>query len=215
MKGAAIHYSDTERAWLADHRHLPRRELHARFCETFGRGDVNAANIKSYCTRQGWKTGRTGCFDKGNVPHNKGKAFPVAANHPNCRKTQFQKGHRGGKAAKLYKPIGTERVSKDGYIERKIHDGMPFQSRWRAVHLIRWEAINGAVPDGHALKCLDGDRRNTDPDNWIAIPRALLPRLAGRWASMPFDQAPAELKPILLQIARMRARVSQIENSRD
>jgi hypothetical protein len=30
-----------------------------------------------------------------------------------------------------------------------------------------------------ALKCLDGNKQNTDPSNWEAVPRALLPRLAG------------------------------------
>ncbi|WP_370189331.1 HNH endonuclease signature motif containing protein [Qipengyuania sp.] len=117
-------------------------------------------------------------------------------------RTQFKKGHRGGKAAELYQPIGTERVSKDGYRERKIHDGMPFQSRWKEVHRIEWEELHGPVPEGHCLKCRDGDRSNTDPANWLCIPRALLPRLAGRW-SLPYDHAPDELKPAVLTSARL------------
>ena len=48
-------------------------------------------------------------------------------------------------------------------MERKIHDGLPLQSRWRAVHLLNWEAINGPIPKSHCLKCLDGNRLNVAP----------------------------------------------------
>lgn len=45
--------------------------------------------------------------------------------HPNSARTRFQKGQRTGRAAALYKRVGTERISKSGYFERKIHDRMP------------------------------------------------------------------------------------------
>ena len=48
------------------------------------------------------------------------------------------------------------------------------------------------------LALLDGDRTNTDPANWVAIPRAMLPRLAGR-----YDEASPELKPIILTTAQL------------
>lgn len=178
---------------------MPRRKLHRQFVERFERGDVSLDNLKALCSRNGWQTGRTGCFPKGHVPANKGKKMPYNAG---SARTQFKKGHRGGRAAERYQPIGTERISKDGYLERKIHDGMPLQSRWKEVHRIEWEELHGPVPEGHCLKCRDGDRSNTDPANWMCIPRAMLPRLAGRW-SLPYDQAPDELKPAVLTSARL------------
>lgn len=180
---------------------MPRRELHAAFVEAFGRRDVTAGNIKALCTRKGWKTGRTGCFEKGSVPANKGRKMPY---NPASARTQFKAGIRQGRAAELYKPIGTERLSKEGYLERKIHDGLPLQSRWRAVHLIEWEARNGPVPAGHCLKCRDGDKSNTAPENWFAIPRALLPALNGRWNGLAYDHVPDEIKPAVLGIARLK-----------
>lgn len=63
-------------------------------------------------------------FRKGHAPHNKGRPFPVAATNPNCRRTQFKKGERRGVAVKLWKPIGTERISKDGYLERKVNNDL-------------------------------------------------------------------------------------------
>jgi hypothetical protein len=207
MKGRAIPYSRKEMKWLETNRHLVIGDYHSAFCVAFNREDVTPVHLHSLRKRMGWKTGRTGCFEKGAEPANKGKpcAPGKGGRHPNARKTQFTKGERRGVAVKLYKPIGTERLCKDGYLERKIHDGLPLQSRWRAVHLIEWEAINGAVPAGCALKCLDGNRLNTDPSNWEAIPRALLPRLAGgrRKTKVAYDEAPAELKPTILAVAKL------------
>lgn len=207
MKGHDIPYSAEELAWLSSNRRMVISEYAASFNAKFGR-DVSAKNLHALRKRKGWKTGRTGCFPKGNVPHNTGKpcAPGRGGNHPNARKTQFRKGHgRSGIAAKVYRPVGTERLCKDGYLERKIHDGMPLHSRWRAVHLIEWESVNGPVPKGHALKCLDGNRLNIDPTNWEAIPRALLPRLAGgpRKTKIAYDDAPDELKPAILAVAKL------------
>lgn len=89
-------------------------------------------------------------FKKGSVPANKGVRRP-GWSPGRMHETQFKKGMRQGVAAKLYKPIGTERISKDGYLERKINDDLPMQRRWRFVHLIVWEAAHGPVPPGHAV----------------------------------------------------------------
>lgn len=199
MRGRWIRYSDEELAWIEAHKRLPRSQLHAEFIAKFHRNDVTKANLTSLCKRRGWLTGRTGRYEPGRTSENKGKTMPY---HPNSARTRFKKGERRGVASKLWKPVGTERVSKEGYIERKIHDGMPLQSRWRAVHLIRWEELNGQLPEGHCLKCLDGDKANTDPSNWEAIPRALLPRLNGK-SGRDYDSAPADLKPTIMAIAKL------------
>ena len=202
MKGCAIPYSAAERAWLEANRRLTMSDYHRRFYEKFGRADVTPAHLHALRKRNGWKTGRTGHFAKGNAPHNKGKPFPTAREHPNCRRNLIKKGERRGVAVSLYKPIGTERITKCGYLERKVNDGLPARKRWRLIHLINWEAANGPLPEGHALKCLDGDRTNTDPANWKAVPRAMLPRLAGRFGR-DYDNAPAELKPSIMAVAEL------------
>lgn len=215
MKGRQIPYSDEELSFIEWRQAMSRRALHAAFVAEFGRDDVSFENFKALCSRKGWKTGRTGCFEKGMTPVNKGKRCPPGkgGRHPNARATQFKKGSMTGAARAKYKPIGTERLSKDGYLERKIHDGMPLQSRWRAVHLVRWEEINGPLPKGMALKCLDGDRSNTEPTNWIAVPRSMLARLAGRHGR-DYDNAPAELKPTILAIAKLEVEAIERRNGR-
>ena len=200
MKGAAIHYTAKELAWIKRQCTTPRRVAHAKFCRIFGRPEVSLDHFKSLCTRKGWGTGRTGYFAKGQVPHNLGKTMPFNAN---SARTQFKKGNRTGRANENYKPIGTERLTKDGYLERKIHDGLPLQSRWRAVHLIQWEAVHGPLPKGHCLKCLNGDKRNTDPSNWTLMSRGLLPFLNGH-RGPNYDQAAAEVKPAILSLAKLK-----------
>lgn len=208
MKGRQIIYSAAELAWIEAHSRDERSQAHAAFCAKFNRADVSLTNFNALCKRKRWFTGRTGRMEKGNVPHNKGKPCPEGrgGRHPNARKTQFKRGSRSGVAVKLYKPVGTERISKDGYIERKINDGKPEYKRWRMVQLIRWEEINGPVPDGYCLKCLDGNRQNTDPSNWEAIPRGVAVRLvrgrSGR--GFDYDHAPTEVRPAIMALAKLK-----------
>ncbi len=109
-------------------------------------------------------------YPKGHVPANKGLRRP-GWTAGRMRETQFRKGERQGVAVRLYKPIGTERISKDGYLERKVNDDLPLQRRWRAVHLILWECVNGPVPPGHALTFKNGDRRDVRLENLVLITR--------------------------------------------
>ena len=206
MKGSWIQYTEAELAWIEQHRELPRREAHAQFVALFDRGDVVLDNFKALCNRRGWKTGRTGRMEKGNVPANKGVPCPPGkgGKHPNAIRTQFVRGTRRGRANENYKPIGTERVTVDGYVERKVHDGLPLQSRWKGVHRINWEAVNGPVPDGHFLKCLDGNRANTDAANWKALPRAAQPFLTAH-RGHDYEAAAPEVRPLILAVAEVKA----------
>lgn len=197
-------YSAEELAFVDARRTMPRRELHAAFVKEFRRDDVSQQNLTALCKRRGWMTGRTGHFDKGAVPANKGKKMLYNAK---SAATQFKKGGRSGVAAAVYKAIGSERIGAGGYLERKVHDGLPMQSRWRAVHLLRWEDAHGPIPDGHALKCLSGDRTDTDPANWELVPRGLLPRLNGR--RRRYDVAPAEVKPSMMAVAKLEHAIAQ------
>jgi hypothetical protein len=67
------------------------------------------------------------------------------------------------------------------------------------------------VPEGCALKCLDGNKRNTDPANWEAVPRELLPRLNGRFGR-GYDAAPAEIKPVIMATAKLEYAARVLRN---
>lgn len=125
--------------------------------------------------------GRTTQFKKGQTPWNSGVHYQAGGRSAT---TQFKKGQRSGKAQALWQPIGTERLSQEGYLERKIHDGQPLHKRWRAVHLIVWESAHGAIPKGHALVFRDGDKTHIALDNLELIPRAELMR-RNSWHQLP------------------------------
>lgn len=125
--------------------------------------------------RRGTNPGIGTRFEKGHVPANKGLRRPGWA-PGRMASTQFRKGERRGVAVRLWKPIGTERVSKDGYRQRKVNNDLPLQRRWKFVHLILWEAAHGAVPHGHAVRFKNGDRRDLRLDNLELVSRRDLMR---------------------------------------
>lgn len=197
MKGRQIIYSAAELAFIEARRQLPRAQLRTEFVEEFGRADVSVMHLHALCKRKGWHTGRTGCFAPGIVPYNKGKPMPY---HPNSARTRFRKGHLPHNTN--YE--GHERVSKDGYVEISIKETNPhtgYERRYVLKHRWLWEQAHGPIPDGMCLKC-KGDQLNTDPDNWELIPRALLPRLNGRFGR-GYDEAPASLKPTIMAVAKL------------
>lgn len=205
MKGTAISYSPTELAFIEARRDMPRKDLHAAFVAEFGRTDVSVSNIKRLCLRNGWKSPSDGRFTKGQISHNKGKKGYHA---PGCEKGWFKKGGLPHNT----KGAGHERIdSKVGYVTLIVAETNPHTgaaTRPVLKHRWLWEQANGPVPDGHRLKCLDGNKQNTDPSNWEAIPMGLAPRLNGRFGR-GYDTAPAELKPTIMAVAKLEHAVRE------
>lgn len=87
----------------------------------------------------------------GATPWNKGIKGSTGL-HDNCRRTQFKKG-RPAAEARNYVPIGSHRISKDGYLEQKVTDdpGIYPARRWIAVHRLVWERENGPIPQGRIV----------------------------------------------------------------
>lgn len=97
-------------------------------------------------------------FKKGMTPWNKGKPGSTGT-HPNSRRTQFKKGEMSGAAQHNYVPVGSLRITKDGYLERKVTDDHPVPARrWVALHRLVWEAANGPVPKNHIVRFKGGMR---------------------------------------------------------
>jgi hypothetical protein len=90
--------------------------------------------------------------------------------------TQFKLDNRSGNALKLYQPVGTERLTKDGYLERKVNDDFPVQRRWRAVHILVWEETNGPRQRGFVVAFRDGNKRHIELANLELVSRAELMR---------------------------------------
>lgn len=163
--------------------------------------------------RRGDNVGAAFRFPKGHVPANKGLRRPGFA-PGRMRETQFKRGVRQGVAVKLYKPIGAERMSKDGYLERKVNDDLPLQARWRAVHLILWEAANGPIPPGHAIAFRNGDKADIRLENLECITRReLMARNAIHNLPAPVAQTIRLLGALQRQIRRRSRAKEQDQRS--
>lgn len=92
-----------------------------------------------------------GRFQAGGTSWNKGKRG-ATGHHPNSAANRFLPGTLNGRAAQLALPIGTLRISGEGYLERKVGtvSGSPSR-RWKGVHRLVWEAAHGPVPTGHVV----------------------------------------------------------------
>lgn len=154
-------YTDEERSFFVNfvHGHSHREILEA-FNQRF-ENPINLNQVKAYIKNNHLNTGRTGRYEKGRIPENKGKKGYCAQG---CEKSWFTKGH----IPKNYRPVGSERISKDGYVEIKVAE----PNKWMLKHRVVWIKHNGEVPKGYIVVFRDGDKTNTDINNLILISRS-------------------------------------------
>lgn len=139
--------------------------------EKFSWPDITRNTIKGALTRYSIKTGRTGRFQNGNIPYNKGKKLSAETLEKiRASGTMFEKGNRPHNEL----PIGSRVISKDGYIYEKVRDDLKLKAceRWRPVQALIWEKHFGPVPKGKNVIFLDGDKRNFDINNLACIDNA-------------------------------------------
>ena len=101
-----------------------------------------------------------GMFKKGHTPANKGKKWNEYLDmekQEKIRATTFKKGNRPANK----KPVGYERISRDGYIEVKVAEPNVFKIKQRVI----WEQHNGPIPEGMHVCFKDGDKSNLDIEN--------------------------------------------------
>lgn len=157
-------------AWLIEHGPGTNSEdLTAQFNATFGTqltiAQINAKRYKVGAV-SGLKTRvpNSGCFQKGHVSHNKGKRQTEYMSEDAIRRTvatRFQKGN----IPQTHLTVGSERLTKDGYIKVKIAE----PNIWRFKHRIVWEQENGPIPPHHAVIFLDGNPINCAADNLALV----------------------------------------------
>lgn len=148
-------------------------------------------------------------FKAGLVPWNKGTNYVAGGR---SAETRFKKGEMSGAAQHNYVPIGTERVSKDGYLERKVTDDPSLvpARRWTFVHRLVWEAAHGPIPPGHMVVFRPGQRTNVlellTADRLECISRAENARRNSIWRS---DPEVAKLYQLKGQITRQVNRIKR------
>ena len=141
-------------------------EMAELFNEHFGTDYMTAAKIKTFRHNHHLNSGRTGRFEKGHIPVNRGTK---GLKYPGSEKGWFKKGN----VPVNHRPVGSERISVDGYIEIKVAE----PNKWRLKQRVVYEEKYGKIPKGHVLIFLDRNPLNCSLDNLMLIPRSVLSRV--------------------------------------
>jgi len=189
-------------------------EIAAGFEREFG-FPLTKRQIANGKLKLGVKSGtHGGRFEKGMVPHNKGKKwddYVSPEGQAASRRTCFRKGEVNGSALARQHEVGFERVNRDGYIEVKVADGLQAKPNcnFRMKHHVVYEQAHGEIPEGCNVVFADHDKRNFDPDNLVAVPRRL-------WAvirHMGCEYRDAEGLRACMAIAELKMAVSDAERA--
>ena len=121
-------------------------------------------SISNRKVKLGIKSGNIGGrFEKGHIPANKGKPMKPEQ-YEKCKKTMFKRGHIPANR----REVGSERVTKDGYLKIKIQDGQG-NKNWILKHRFIYEQVNGPIPKRHKVIFADGNKRNFEIDNLLLV----------------------------------------------
>lgn len=153
-------YTDEEIEFLS--KYVPGhhyREIVNEFNKRFGT-DFEMKTIVAVIKRHGFKTGFNGQFKKGHVSHNKGKRVSPET-YEKMKATMFKKGN----VPIGTRPIGSERINAEGYVEVKVAE----PNVWKFKARIVWEEENGEIPENHYITYADGDKTNCDISNLRCI----------------------------------------------
>ena len=167
-------------------------------------------------TRQRWSEGRHEAsrrahFRKGQAPVNKGRPQKEWMPTESIRRTAATRFKpRKPEESRNYRPIGSLRVSKDGYLERKVTDDHPVPARrWVAVHRLVWEQSHGPVPPGHVVRFKDG-RKRLDPTEITAD----LLECISQAENMRRNSYHTHLPPEVAQLVQLRGALTRKINNR-
>ena len=121
--------------------------------------DFTDHQIKGAMARYNLVTGTMGHFKKGFTPWNKGLKGYMGAN-----KTSFKKGTIPPNQV----PVGTESLTKGGYIKVKVAD----PNKWELKHRLIYKQHHGEIPKNYNVIFADTNIYNFDIDNLILVSKS-------------------------------------------
>lgn len=141
----------------------------------------------------------------GSTPWNKGTHFVAGGR---SAETRFKTG-RKPQESRNYRPIGSLRISKDGYLERKITDDRALSParRWVALHRLVWEAERGPIPSGHIVVFRLG-LHTTVPED-VTVERL---ECITRVENMRRNSVHTRLPPEVRQLAQLKGAITRQVN---
>lgn len=157
-------YTEEELEFIKNHVKTHQyKDMVVLFNEKFNT-NVSIQALKHQASKHKFRTGRQFNFKRGVPSFTKGLKwddYMTKEGQKNSRKTCFQKGSIPVNT----KPIGSERIGKNGYIIIKTAN----PSVWKSKHTYIYEQTYGPIPKSHRVIFADGNNRNFDLDNLICI----------------------------------------------
>lgn len=140
----------------------PRKELLELLKATFDDLDprLKQFHLEGLCRKHRWFNGFTGRIESGATPWNKGTKGVCKATPTSFKKGNLPPSHR---------PVGSERVVKDGWVEIKVAE----PNHWQLKHVWLYEQHHGKVPDNHVVRFADGNTLNVTIENLVCVSRAV------------------------------------------
>lgn len=187
-----MRYTAEQLDFIKNNCNTPRKELTDLFNATFGTNQSKSA-IHGVCKRNGWLMDKEYWhFNTGSVPFNKGLRGYMKPN-----RTSFKRGN----TPHNYRPVGSERITKDGYVQVKVRD----PKTWKLKHVLNWESVHGAIPKNHCIVFIDGNRQNCNIENLQLITR----NENARFNQNGYSYYPVELRPTLRAITKLDLAIRQ------
>lgn len=113
------------------------------------------------------KEENSGNYKPGQTPSNKGRKQTDYMSTESIKRTKATRFKAGNKPHN-YKPVGSTRINKDGYLEVKVSD----PKTWMAAHRLKYQLEFGEIPKGYNVQFKDGNKRNLDISNLYLIDKA-------------------------------------------
>lgn len=161
-------YTETEKEFIKSFAYgHSYKEIVAAFNQKFD-PPIGTNQIRAYLRNNKITTGRTGRFERGHIPANKG------THTGGWEPTQFKKGN----IPVNHKPVGTVSVRNNYKKGQKcVYEKVAEPNYWRMKHILEWEKHHGPVPKGKIVIFLDGNVLNTDINNLMLIERKIHVRM--------------------------------------
>ena len=178
-------------------------EIKAAFKKKYGI-NLTDGQIGGFKTKHQIKSGtHGGCWVKGQVSCNKGQKMPADV-YVKCQPTMFKQGHM----PQNHKPVGSERINVDGYVEIKVEE----PKKWRLKQRVVYEQYYGVKLDRNdAIIFLDGNRLNLDIENLVRMTRSELVR----YNQMKLHGDNPDLNMSAVLLAKIKAMQGRKENEED
>lgn len=188
-------FTPEQMQWFKDnYPNMSRREITAAFNKHYNE-NREEKQIVAFLKNNKIHSGRGGYFTKGMTSWNKGKKGTTGSNSGS-----FKKGHK----PHSHLPVGTQRETKDGYIEIKVAEPKTWKSKQRII----WEQHHGAIPENHKVRFKDGNKHNFNINN-LFIVNASEHQILN---SLKFKQQPLEVRETTILLARISSKTIELSN---